>query len=110
MIGRSADLALLLIAASSASLAQTKLPVPVGGDPAMACGQNPDGRAYWTEYGFCDVAVRGPKKAIGLIFWSHGVNGNQDQFKSSPPPFVRRLATAGWDVVKINRNALYENR
>ena len=47
--------------------------------------------------------------ALGLILWSHGVNGNNDQYKAAPPPFVRRLARAGWDVEKINRNALYEH-
>jgi pimeloyl-ACP methyl ester carboxylesterase len=37
--------------------AQDKLPVPPGGDPALACGQVPDGRAYWTEYAYCDRPV-----------------------------------------------------
>jgi len=47
--------------------------VPAGGDPVIACGQKPDGRAYWTEYAFCDLPVRGPGQATGLILWSHGV-------------------------------------
>jgi pimeloyl-ACP methyl ester carboxylesterase len=78
------------------------------GDPALACGQKPDGRAYWVEYGFCDTAVKGPAQAKGLVLWSHGVSRDSEQYRNPPPPVVRRLATAGWDVVKINRNNLHE--
>jgi pimeloyl-ACP methyl ester carboxylesterase len=92
-----------------AAFAEDKLRVPPGGDPAMACGQTPNSRAYWTEYGFCDVPVRGPGKALGLILWSHGVSGDKTQYTGAVPPFVRRLANAGWDVVRINRNNLYEH-
>src|SRR5262245_37780560 len=96
------------MATASTGLAADKLPVPVGGDPAMACGQNPDGRAYWVEYGFGDIAVRGPGKATGLIIWSHGVSGDKMQYRGAPSLVVRRLAQSGWDVIKINRNNLYE--
>jgi len=74
----------------------------------MACGQNANGRAYWTEYAFCAIPVRGPAKAKGLILWSHGVDGKNEQFRSPPPLLVKRMGYAGWDVVKINRNNLYE--
>src|SRR5579871_654613 len=35
-------------------------------------------------------------------------DGDKEQYKSPPPPIVRRLEPAGWDVIKINRNNLYE--
>ena len=82
--------------------------VPPGGDPALRCGQKPDGRSYWTEYGFCDLAVKGPAQAKGLVLWSHGVSGDKEQYRNPPAPVVRAMALAGWDVIKINRNNLYE--
>lgn len=88
--------------------ADDKLPVPTGGDPALACGQLPDGRAYWTEYAYCDRPVLGPAKAKGLVFWSHGVAGNQPSYKAAIATFLPKLIDAGWDVIRINRNNLYE--
>lgn len=109
MISRSFILAILAACGATAAIAEPERKVPPGGDPALACGQTPDGRAYWTEYAYCDTPVRGPGVALGLILWSHGVDGNKDAYKSGPPPFIRRLARAGgWDVLKINRNPLYE--
>jgi pimeloyl-ACP methyl ester carboxylesterase len=105
---RRIAVAALLAIVSQACLAQDNLPLPAGGDRAMACGQNANGRAYWTEYGFCKIAVRGPGKAKGLVFWSHGVDGTNEQFRGVPPLIMLRLAENGWDVVKINRNNLYE--
>jgi dienelactone hydrolase len=98
----------LLVWTLAVSVAAQAQQVPPGGDPTMACQQTPNGRAYWTEYGFCDLAVKGPAQAKGLVLWSHGVSGDKEQFHTPPPPVVRRLATAGWDVVRINRNNLFE--
>ncbi len=98
----------LLACIAPGSLQAQSGPVPPGGDPALACGQRPEGRSYWTEYGFCDMAVRGPAQAKGLVLWSHGVDGRKAQYQYPPPPIVRALALSGWDVVKINRNALAE--
>lgn len=93
---------------SATAMAQeAALKVPPGGSAELACGQYPKGRGYWTEYAFCDIAVKGPAKARGLILWSHGVSGTAEQYNSAPPQIIRRL-TAGWDVIKINRNNLYE--
>ena len=89
--------------------AQTpKLTVPPGGDPALACGQYPNGRTYWVEYGFCDIAVKGPEAARGLVIWSHGVSGDREQYVYPVPPLIRRFAQAGWDVIRVNRNNLTE--
>lgn len=105
--------ALLLWAAGAllclplAAAAQERRTAP-GGEAALACGQGPDGRSYWTEYAFCDIAVKGPTQAKGLVLWSHGVSGQRDQYKGPVSPVVRRLAQAGWDVIRINRNPLYE--
>lgn len=81
--------------------------LPPGGDPALACKQTPNGRAYWMEYGFCDLAVKGPAEAKGLVLWSHGVSGKKEQFRNAPPPVVRMLALDGWQVLRINRNNLH---
>jgi pimeloyl-ACP methyl ester carboxylesterase len=101
--------ACLLLATATARAQNDAATLPSGGDPALACKQKPDGRAYWVEYGFCDLPVKGPERAKGLVLWSHGVSGDNEQYKNPPPPIVRRLETAGWDVVKINRNNLYEH-
>lgn len=82
--------------------------VLAGADPALDCGQNPDGRDYWLEYGFCDLPPRGPRAAKGVILWSHGVAGDRPQYHYPPPPLMRRLARDGWDVLKIARNNLSE--
>ena len=39
----------------------------------------------------------------------HGVSGDNEQYKYPPAPVLRRFESAGWDVVKINRNNLYEH-
>ena len=52
--------------------------VPPGGDPGLACHQEPNGRGYWAEYGFCDLSVRGPSQAKGMVLWSHGVDGHKE--------------------------------
>jgi hypothetical protein len=110
---RSTSLAILLVAlwltAGDGARAQApKARLPEGGDAALACGQTPNGRAYWVEYGFCDIPVRGPAGAKGLILWSHGVSGDREQYRGATPPIMRRLAGAGWDIVRINRNNLNE--
>lgn len=74
----------------------------------MACNQKPGGRAYWAEPGYCDLPMRGPAQANGLILWSHGVYGDRDQYNAPLPPILRAMAVRGWDVVRINRNNLHE--
>ncbi|MFO1079703.1 MAG: hypothetical protein U1E23_03625 [Reyranellaceae bacterium] len=102
-------MACLTAAGMGLAHAQTAAPKTApAGDPALSCGQTPNGRAYWMEYGFCDVAVRGPAGARGVVFWSHGLKGDEEQYRFAPPVIIRRLANAGWDVIKVNRNNLYE--
>ncbi len=98
----------LLVGCSSLPLHAQTPTLPPGGDPALACKQRPSGRAYWAEYGFCDLPVKGPSQAKGLIFWSHGLASDREQFNGLPPPVVRAMQLAGWDVIRINRNNLYE--
>ena len=110
---RFLSIALLVaaIASALADLASAQTPalrVPPGGDSALACSQTPDGRAYWTEYAYCDVAVKGPAAAKGLVLWSHGVSGDREQYKFAPAIVLQQFVNAGWDVIKINRNNLYE--
>jgi hypothetical protein len=62
---RRSLLVLLIMTGSPATLHAQAGSVPPGGDPALACKQRPDGRAYWTEYGFCDLPVKGPSNDPG---------------------------------------------
>jgi len=101
-------LSLLLMAGLPASLHAQTGATPAGGDPALACKQRPGGRAYWSEYGFCDLPLWGPSRAKGLVLWSHGLAADREQFSDPMPPIMRAMQLAGWDVVRINRNNLYE--
>lgn len=65
--------------------------------------------AYWTVPGFHDLPTLGPDKARGVVFWSHGVRGSDRQYHFPVPQTVRRIAEAGWDVIKVQRNSTYEN-
>jgi dienelactone hydrolase len=102
------SLCALLLGLLPASLQAQTGNLPPGGDPALACKQRPGGRAYWSEYGFCDLPVWGPARAKGLVLWSHGLAADREQFNDSPPAIIRAMQLAGWDVVRINRNNLYE--
>lgn len=92
---RTSWLAAALLAASPA-VAQ-----PYPGPPA-------DGSTHWVVPAFADQPERGPQKANGVILWSHGLNGQNPQWRSPPPDVVKDLGRAGWDVVKVNRHGLHE--
>lgn len=64
---------------------------------------------YKIQDGVTNAQNRGPEKALGLIIWNHGVNGNHDQSQYDVPKFIVRLHGAGWDVRKIQRDAMHEN-
>jgi len=97
-----------LVLASAALLALTacapdpNFPRPDGGPPSAWT-------AYWTVPSFTNIPMRGPETATGIIFWSHGVKGKEVQYLGAPPLVIRDLADRGWDVIKINRNNLFEN-
>lgn len=65
--------------------------------------------SYWEEPAFRDYPYKGPEKAKGAIFWSHGLSGNAAQWQFPPPDVIRDMARDGWDVVKVQRNPLHEN-
>ena len=64
---------------------------------------------YEIVQGYDDLPAKGPAAALGLVIWNHGVKGNQEQGTSPPPSFIRQLVAAGWDVVRIKRDALNES-
>jgi dienelactone hydrolase len=65
---------------------------------------------YWSVPAYKDHPIRGPQQAKGLVLWSHGLDGDRPQYQYAPPAIIRNFARAGWDVVKIQRNNLYEIR
>lgn len=64
----------------------------------------PDGADYWTVPAYKDFPLKGPQAARGVVLWSHGVYRREAQYQYPPNLVVRRFATAGWDVVKVQRN------
>jgi hypothetical protein len=95
---RRAIVIALALALSSGPLAAQPYPGPPDSDAA-----------YWEVPAFKEFPYKGPSKAVGVLFWSHGVFGQNVQWTAPPPPFVRDFARAGWDVVKINRNNMLEH-
>ena len=81
-------------------------------EPLAAPDANPPSAfaAYWLALAWKEHPPKGPQAAKGIVFWSHGVDGNKPQYYSPPNDAVRRLARAGFDVVKIQRNPTHENR
>jgi dienelactone hydrolase len=65
--------------------------------------------AYWDVPAFKDFPYKGPDKATGVLFWSHGVAGQLPQYQYAPPEVIKDFARAGWDVVKIQRNYTHEH-
>jgi pimeloyl-ACP methyl ester carboxylesterase len=63
---------------------------------------------YWEVPGFKDLPHMGPDKALGMIFWSHGLAGNMAQYQYPPPPIIYEFARRGWDVAKVQRNPIFE--
>ncbi|MYE01183.1 MAG: alpha/beta hydrolase [Alphaproteobacteria bacterium] len=64
--------------------------------------------AYWQVAAYYDKPPIGPEVARGVLFWSHGVSGQNVQWKGKPLRFVKKFADEGWDVIKVNRNNLHE--
>jgi dienelactone hydrolase len=65
--------------------------------------------AYWTEPAYAAYPVKGPAQALGLVIWNHGVDGQLPQYQGPPIPAMEGLAARGWDVIKLNRNPIWEN-
>src|SRR5216684_2862026 len=65
--------------------------------------------AYWTEPAYAAYPAKGPAQALGLVIWNHGVDGHLPQYKGPPIPAIEGLAARGWDVIKLNRNPVWEN-
>jgi pimeloyl-ACP methyl ester carboxylesterase len=76
--------------------------------PDLGCEQEPGNRFFWTEWGFCDLPAHGPEKARGIVIWSHGISGTNEQYKAPPALVLRLLHGRGWDIIKLNRNNLGE--
>ncbi len=64
---------------------------------------------YTVVQGYDDIAPKGPQAALGLVIWNHGVRGNHEQGTAPPPRFLRKVAEAGWDIVKIKRDPMQES-
>jgi len=64
---------------------------------------------YWDVPAFKDMPYKGQAAAKGVLFWSHGVAGQLEQYGHPVPEFIKDFARDGWDVVKIQRNNLHEH-
>lgn len=71
-------------------------------------GPPSDFTAYWAVPAFADFPPKGPETAKGVIFWSHGVSGQNPQYHFHPPELMRFAARGGWDIIKVQRNNLHE--
>jgi pimeloyl-ACP methyl ester carboxylesterase len=69
----------------------------------------PDAGAYWTAPGFSNRPIEGPTKARGVVFWSHGVNNREIQYRSKLPTTIAYLANSHFDVIRVQRNPRWEN-
>lgn len=85
------------------------LAVPLAARAQPYSGPPSDFTAYWEVPAFNDVPIRGPAAAKGLLLWSHGVASTKPEWQHPPPPVIKRFARAGWDVIKIQRNNLFES-
>jgi dienelactone hydrolase len=65
--------------------------------------------AYWTEPAYAAYPAQGAAKALGLVIWNDGVDGQLPHYRGPPIPAVEGLAARGWDVIKLNRNPVWEN-
>jgi dienelactone hydrolase len=64
---------------------------------------------YWEVQAFKDFPYKGPDKAVGALFWSHGLAGTNPQYHVAPPAIIVEFARRGWDVVKVQRNPVFES-
>ena len=55
-----------------------------------------------------EYLYRGPERAKGVIVWQHGKRGTIDQRKGAAYPIVNRLNTAGWDILRFDRDPDYD--
>lgn len=77
---------------------------------AAACGlvigfavlNSAPARAVGLEPAF-NQPLRGPEHAVGVVIWNHGRSINVEDSESPPPPYLRILRDAGWDVLRFNR-------
>src|SRR5437763_6104879 len=78
---------------------------------ALSCGAIPARAldAYWTEPAYPAYPAKGPGKALGLVIWNHGVDGQLPPYQGPPIPAIEGLAARGWDVIKLNRDPVWEN-
>lgn len=80
----------------------------VGAGADHYSGPPSDFTAYWAVPAFADFPPKGPETAKGVIFWSHGVSGQNPQYHFHPPELMRFAARGGWDIIKVQRNNLHE--
>lgn len=72
-------------------------------------GPPTSGTRYWEVPALRDYPYLGPAKAVGVILWSHGLAGTAPQYQFAPPPIITEFAKADWDVMKIQRNPIFED-
>src|SRR4029434_11081031 len=97
------------LAGAALSLLLAAAPAPASDTPDLTCDQEPGIRFFWTEWGFCDLEPQVPDRPRGIVIWTHGIRGTNEQYTAPPAVALRLLHARGWDIVKINRHNLAES-
>jgi hypothetical protein len=48
-------------------------------------------------------SLLGPRRAMGVVVWSHGRSIDSEDWKSPTPAYLRVVRRAGWDVMRFDR-------
>ena len=87
-----------------AFLLLTMAPAISAGADDLACAQEPGNRFFWMERAFCDLELKGPERANGVVIWNHGISGTTQSWMAPAPPVLRLLQGRGWDVLMLKRH------
>jgi len=89
---------------ATAFLLLTAAPGISAGADDLACAQEPGNRFFWMERAFCDLELKGPERANGVVIWNHGISGTIQSWMAPAPPVLRLLQGRGWDVFMLKRH------
>jgi len=102
---RSSRLAAFTLAGTFVAVLVLLAPLARSGQPGeLTCNQEPGNRFFWLERAFCDLPLKGPERAVGIVIWNHGISGSTHSWRAPAPPALRLLQARGWDVIMLKRH------